>query len=929
MRKIVSFALVLIILMLRPLILSPVSAAPPVIKRPMELIAARNMGDGPETVDPAWCNDEASKELIFNVYETLLFFDGERLDIFIPQLATEWKVEDITGTTSPEGLPWYFRYTFQIRTNVTFHNGYTLTPADIEYTFERAMVQDRIGGPTWMFYEPLLNTWGAEGLGDIGNCTNPGPDVQLVGNMIDHAVESNDTHVWFNIAFPGVYAPFLQILTQSWSSILSKGWINDYVIGILGRPEWSGEWGDYTGWICYHNPEVSPLDVPMPIMCGTGPFEFVILDYDNMYWSVDRSVEYWRGWPADWPAPPYPSRPGNIRPAGYVDRLNVTWAYSWPVREAMFLSGDVDFCAVPRDQIGAIVGQPGMRCTYPLPGLSVGSMFFTFDVDATSAYENVYESGFHEDGMPRDFFGNEAWGIHTRLGFTYVFDFDTYLATSFLGEAIGPATAIIPGLLCYDPSVLGYKFNLTAATEEFKKVPGLWDTGFTVVITYPTGNTAMQNATEKLRDGINLLGNTKFHVDIVSISSKTYRDAMVRHQLAVFYMDWSADFPDPHDFAFPFYHSAGTFAAAQLYSNPTMDALIEAGIRAPPAERCAIYHDIQVLARQETPSVPIYDAIGRHFERDWVVGWYYNVLYPGTPTYQGIYAYPLWKWYYVPQSTYDDYAPYTVSNRLPSDVNYDGKVDDLDFDAVTRAYGSYYGPPPHWKWNFRCDVSNDRQVNMQDTVVKDYGKTSAIWMPPPLHGGDIYLVAEPSKETAGINYTVRVAVKINNATDLTGYEIRLLYNPNLTEPVNWNIEPIPGWDSTRNYTFQGWGALIVACWLASGSPYSGNATLVTFEFKGLAKGNTTIDISKSTIETGEPLQATPYNPINCEVRVILAGDYDENGKVDMKDIGYICLAYGSYPGHPKWNPNADINDDGKVDMKDIGIACMHYGQHYP
>jgi len=108
---------------------------------------------------------------------------------------------------------------------IPFHCGYMLDIQDVEYSFERAMVQDRRGGPTWMFYEPLLNTWGAEGLGDLTNPSN----VIKIGKMIDHAVESNSTHVWFNLAFPGAYAPFLQILSQSWSSILSKQWINDLI----------------------------------------------------------------------------------------------------------------------------------------------------------------------------------------------------------------------------------------------------------------------------------------------------------------------------------------------------------------------------------------------------------------------------------------------------------------------------------------------------------------------------------------------------------------------------------------------------------------------------------------------------------------------------------------------------------------------------
>lgn len=112
---------------------SPVVSASPLIKRPYEIIEATTEGASPETVDPAWAYDIASGELIFNVYETLVTYDGERTEI-IPQLAAEWRIENITGETSPEGLPWYYKYTFKIRTGVKFHDESTLTPDDVEYS---------------------------------------------------------------------------------------------------------------------------------------------------------------------------------------------------------------------------------------------------------------------------------------------------------------------------------------------------------------------------------------------------------------------------------------------------------------------------------------------------------------------------------------------------------------------------------------------------------------------------------------------------------------------------------------------------------------------------------------------------------------------------------------------------------------------------
>jgi hypothetical protein len=47
--------------------------------------------------------------------------------------------------------------------------------------------------------------------------------------------------------------------------------------------------------------------------------------------------------------------------------------------------------------------------------------------------------------------------------------------------------------------------------------------------------------------------------------------------------------------------------------------------------------------------------------------------------------------------------------------------------------------------------------------------------------------------------------------------------------------------------------------------------------------------------------------------------------VDMRDIGRAARAFGSSPGHLRWEPIADINDDFVVDMRDIGGIAREFG----
>lgn len=59
--------------------------------------------------------------------------------------------------------------------------------------------------------------------------------------------------------------------------------------------------------------------------------------------------------------------------------------------------------------------------------------------------------------------------------------------------------------------------------------------------------------------------------------------------------------------------------------------------------------------------------------------------------------------------------------------------------------------------------------------------------------------------------------------------------------------------------------------------------------------------------------------------VVLTGDLNHDGKIDMKDIAAVARAFGSRPGDPLWNPAADFDNSGKVDMKDIAIVARAFG----
>jgi hypothetical protein len=57
----------------------------------------------------------------------------------------------------------------------------------------------------------------------------------------------------------------------------------------------------------------------------------------------------------------------------------------------------------------------------------------------------------------------------------------------------------------------------------------------------------------------------------------------------------------------------------------------------------------------------------------------------------------------------------------------------------------------------------------------------------------------------------------------------------------------------------------------------------------------------------------------------LIEDINYDGVVDMRDIGTAARAFGSTPGHPRWEKEADINFDDQIDMRDIGSVARKFG----
>lgn len=110
---------------------------------------------------------------------------------------------------------------------------------------------------------------------------------------------------------------------------------------------------------------------------------------------------------------------------------------------------------------------------------------------------------------------------------------------------------------------------------------------------------------------------------------------------------------------------------------------------------------------------------------------------------------------------------------------------------------------------------------------------------------------------------------------------------------------------------------------------SGNSSTVNFvrNTTGFARGHYTIEAVAESV-LGEA-NTTDNTYVGGLVTVSIPGDIDGNGKVQLVDLVWLALAFGSQVGQPKWNPNADIDGNGVIDRIDLSILAQHYGQHFP
>ena len=112
-------------------------------------------------------------------------------------------------------------------------------------------------------------------------------------------------------------------------------------------------------------------------------------------------------------------------------------------------------------------------------------------------------------------------------------------------------------------------------------------------------------------------------------------------------------------------------------------------------------------------------------------------------------------------------------------------------------------------------------------------------------------------------------------------------------------------------------------WNFSGGTGEIAVTTSTITHNFTQPGNYTVALTVTDLDGRYNIASKIIQVLNVTLKMY---DVDNNGIIDLSDVLAVAIAFGSIPGHPRWNPACDFNHDDKIDLDDYLGVVLHYGE---
>ena len=509
------------------------------VQNPGVITTAEVTPGGPYGFDPQISYDLPSYEILLNIFQTLVQFNGSSTNSFIPYLAAALPTQE-NGGISPD----YRTYTFQIRNDQYFSNGDPVTAYDVWFSFARciAFANGSPGTGDWIEAQFLIP--GVQN-GTASVYTNNTWTAATQSVTYDNA--SNTVTFHFNRPMPPTL--LFQVLQFPQAADI-----------IDSRYAWSvGAGFNEANWESYENQaNAGSYNVKMqwsPV--GSGPY--MVQSY-----TPGQSIELT-------PNPHYGGVPGIARQNNTVV---INWVKTADTALLMLQDGQADSAiGLPSSDFPAVqkLQSQGIVNIYNFPTFTTN--FFPFNIQINKDLEATqFGVGFNE---PSNYFAD----LPTRLAWIDAFDYAGFL-NNILGNAKYGTTfgtgfqGAIPTGMIYSvpPDQLGGlpAQNLQAAKGNFS-ISAWAKQQITVPIVVPTATPVALACAEEWAATLAQISDGSINAKVVQITStQLFADiAQNQNPLGVGFQFWVADYADPADFVSSFYAQGGTFTSGDglLVSN--------------------------------------------------------------------------------------------------------------------------------------------------------------------------------------------------------------------------------------------------------------------------------------------------------------------------------------------------------------------------
>jgi len=530
------------------------------------LINAEYVPGGPRTFDPAVAYDTVSYEVLYEIYQPLVYYAGLSTNQFNPVIATEVPTVANGGIT-----PNYLNYTFHINTSLQFYNGDHVTPYDVYISIARTLLfSDYSSNPGWILAHALL----------------PAPTIYGPFNnsfyWIHHAITWNnatdtvtfhllpDTPTWLpnvtatyagvsygnlNQSFPVQnYASstiFLQFLAGPVSSyIMDYNWLKQYGGAPANNSASYAQFANTTngpGIPAYYNQYIKENAM------GTGPY------YLSLY-EPSQTVILKEN-------PNYKQTPGMLPPNKLIPEIELQYLTNLGTAQQEIESGYAQFASgafPPSDTTTALQYiQKGVLSSSTVAEMSV--FFWAFNLDFN--YTGLKSAGYSVN-VPNYFFAN----LSVRQTIGYAFNYSYYINVANKQDNISfenQVSGILP------PGIADYPSNISNTSPliySIQKAEAAWNQTnysktnqtYTFPIFNPTGSPVQDEMASVWEAAISQAtnGHLKPYTEDINFNQEvTWSLApMGQDPMPLYFLGWIDDYPAPADFVAPMLQPYGSYS---------------------------------------------------------------------------------------------------------------------------------------------------------------------------------------------------------------------------------------------------------------------------------------------------------------------------------------------------------------------------------